>query len=159
MSHRPGDSLEERVFVSLGANLGDRGKSLERAARELADLPGTAVTGRSMVRETAPVDFLDQPDFLNQVLRLSTALEPEELLKRLLAIERGMGRVRELPKGPRLIDLDILFYGGRVLAGGRLVLPHPQVWNRPFFLEMIAEIDPEFLRLRRLEREQPGEGA
>jgi 2-amino-4-hydroxy-6-hydroxymethyldihydropteridine diphosphokinase len=137
--------VEERIFVSLGANLGCLTENLERASRELARLPGTRVIGRSLARLTRPVGLAGQPDFLNQVQRLASDLAPGELMKQLLEIERRMGRVRRERWGPRVIDLDILFFGTLKCRSEKLVLPHPEVFNRPFFLEMIREIDPDFL--------------
>ncbi len=136
---------ETDVYLSLGANLGDRQASLEDARREIGRLERTELEAASGQRITEPVGLTDQPEFLNQVLRLSTGLEPLELLERLLEIERAMGRVRTERWGPRVIDIDILFYGMRRIDSQQLVLPHPEVWNRPFFLEMVAGIDSRFL--------------
>jgi 2-amino-4-hydroxy-6-hydroxymethyldihydropteridine diphosphokinase len=136
---------ETEVYLSLGANLGDRQASLARARLEIGRLKRTAVQAASQERMTEPVGLLEQSEFLNQVLRLSTELEPLELLERLLEIERSMGRVRSVRWGPRVIDIDILFYGRARIDTGQLVLPHPEIWNRSFFLEMVAEIDSRFL--------------
>lgn len=144
--HGGRNDVEENVFISLGSNLGEREENLRRADESVAGLGGTEITGRSVARTTAAVGVEDQPDFLNRVLRLRTALGPRELLEHLLAIENGMGRVRRLRWGPRIIDLDILFYGCRRVEEAGLDLPHPEVWNRPFFLEMTEEIDSRFLR-------------
>jgi 2-amino-4-hydroxy-6-hydroxymethyldihydropteridine diphosphokinase len=137
--------LEENVFISLGSNLGDKEEYLRHASQSLAALPRTRVTGKSGIVLTRPVGLAGQPEFLNQVQRLSTALSPEELLGHLLDIEKEMGRVRTVRWGPRVIDLDILFYGTVITSLPTLVLPHPEIWNRPFFIEMIREIDPAFL--------------
>jgi 2-amino-4-hydroxy-6-hydroxymethyldihydropteridine diphosphokinase len=137
--------VEENVFISLGSNLGDKEENLRRASQSLAALPGIKVTGKSGIVLTRPVGLTGQPDFLNQVQRLSTGLSPEELLGYLLDIEKEMGRVRTVRWGPRVIDLDILFYGTVILSLPTLVLPHPEIRNRPFFMEMIREIDPAFL--------------
>ena len=137
--------MEPNVFISLGSNLGDRQANLVKAAGELVRLPQTEITGESRARVTRAVGLSGQPDFLNQVKRLSTQLAPAELLKSLLLIESRLGRVRTVRWGPRVIDLDILFYGCLECNTDSLVLPHPEVWNRPFFLEMIQEIDSRFL--------------
>jgi len=137
--------LEPNVFISLGSNLGDRQANLIKVSGEISRLPGTEITGESGARMTRPVGLSGQPDFLNQVKRLSTRLAPEELLETLLSIENRLGRVRTVRWGPRVIDLDILFYGYLESDADSLVLPHPEVWNRPFFLEMIREIDSRFL--------------
>jgi 2-amino-4-hydroxy-6-hydroxymethyldihydropteridine diphosphokinase len=138
--------LEPNVFISLGSNLGDRQANLIKAAGELVLLPQTEITGESRARVTRAVGLSGQPDFLNQVKRLSTRLVPAELLESLLSIENRLGRVRTVRWGPRVIDLDILFYGYQQCNTDSLVLPHPEVWNRPFFLEMIQEIDRGFLQ-------------
>jgi 2-amino-4-hydroxy-6-hydroxymethyldihydropteridine diphosphokinase len=138
--------LEEDVFISLGSNLGDREENLRRASETLLLLPETQVTGRSRARMTAAVGRTDQPDFLNQVQRLSTSLHPVELLKNLLRIESDLGRVRTEHWGPRVIDLDLLFYGKAERETEFLVLPHREIWHRPFFLEMISEIDGSFIQ-------------
>jgi len=137
--------LEPNVFISLGSNLGDRQANLIKAAGELLRLPQTEITGESRAHLTGAVGLGGQPDFLNQVKRLSTGLAPDELLNSLLSIENRLGRVRTVRWGPRVIDLDILFYGYQHCNTDSLVLPHPEVWNRPFFLEMIREIDARFL--------------
>lgn len=137
--------MEPNVFISLGSNLGDRQANLGKASGELVRLPGTEITGESRARMTKAVGLTGQPDFFNQVKRLSTELTPDELLTTLLSIENQSGRVRTVRRGPRVIDLDILFYGHLECKTDSLVLPHPEVWNRPFFLEMIAEIDNRFL--------------
>ena len=138
-------SVESKVFVSLGANLGRREASFERARQRIGSLPGTEITGESAERSTAPVGLTDQPEFLNQVVRLSTSLEPCELMDALLEIERSLGRVRSGRWGPRTIDLDILFYGRLRMDTPELRVPHPELKNRPFFLEMVAEIDGDYL--------------
>jgi 2-amino-4-hydroxy-6-hydroxymethyldihydropteridine diphosphokinase len=99
---------------------------------------------RSSVRETDPVGFADQPKFLNAVAELRTDLSPRELLERLLAIERELGRerARERRWGPRLIDLDLLLYGGEVIDEPGLTVPHPRLAERRFVLEPLAEIAP-----------------
>ncbi|MEA1997074.1 MAG: 2-amino-4-hydroxy-6-hydroxymethyldihydropteridine diphosphokinase [Gemmatimonadota bacterium] len=149
-AERAGDN----VFISLGSNLGEREAYLERAARMIAALPGVEVTGESGACFTSPVGPVpDQPDFLNQVLRVSTTLSAESLLEHLLAVENEMGRVRTVRGGPRVIDLDILFYGMERCDRPSLVLPHEEVRNRPFFLEMIREIDSGFLERWKKTRE------
>lgn len=135
-----------QVFVSLGGNLGNLRANLARARTKIAELDCTDLESASAQRLTEPVGVVGQPEFLNQVLRLSTGLEPQALLDCLLEIEKGMGRVRTSRWGPRIIDLDILFYGALRLETPSLVLPHPEVWVRPFFLDMIGELDSTFLQ-------------
>jgi 2-amino-4-hydroxy-6-hydroxymethyldihydropteridine diphosphokinase len=129
------------AFVALGANLGDRISTLQSAVDRLAGLG--RIEAISSVYETDPVGYLDQPRFLNAVLKLSTALPPEALLDRLLEIEAELGRVRTFANAPRAIDLDLLLYEGDIRATDRLVLPHPRMLERAFVLVPLAEIAPE----------------
>jgi 2-amino-4-hydroxy-6-hydroxymethyldihydropteridine diphosphokinase len=130
------------VFIGLGTNLGDRGANIERAKKMLARIPGLAVVRESSLEETRPVDVTDQPDFLNQVVMVETDMAPLELLRHLRMIESAMGRVRTVPKGPRVIDLDMLLYGSESLDTVELRLPHPEITRRPFVLRHLLEISP-----------------
>jgi len=130
-----------RAYVGLGSNIGDRRAALEEAVRRLETGAGR-VAARSCVYRTDPVEVIDQEEFMNQVLALDTSLEPAVLLGRCLAIERAMGRVRTRDKGPRVIDLDLLFYGDTVLKERGLEVPHPRLHLRRFVLAPLAEIAP-----------------
>jgi 2-amino-4-hydroxy-6-hydroxymethyldihydropteridine diphosphokinase len=133
-----------RAFIGLGANLGEP-EELIRSALELLDAEeGIEVLEVSSLRETDPVGYEDQPRFLNGAAELATELSPQELLERLLAIERRLGRVRgEGPRyGPRTIDLDLLLYGAETVQEPGLTLPHPRLHERRFALEPLAELDP-----------------
>ena len=133
-----------RSYVGLGANLGDRADTMQSAVDLLAGDPEIEVIAVSTLRLTEPVDFLDQPEFLNGVAALDTNLPPLELLARLLAVERLLGRVRGGPRyGPRSIDLDLLLYGDEVVDEAGLTVPHPRIHRRRFVLEPLAELDPE----------------
>jgi 2-amino-4-hydroxy-6-hydroxymethyldihydropteridine diphosphokinase len=133
-----------RAYVGLGANLGDRERTLRRALELLRADPGIAVAAVSSFRETDPVGYADQPRFVNAVAALDTELAPRELLERLLSTERSLGRVRQGPRfGPRTIDLDLLLYGDQVLDEPGLRVPHPRLAERRFVLEPLAELDPE----------------
>jgi 2-amino-4-hydroxy-6-hydroxymethyldihydropteridine diphosphokinase len=134
-----------KAYVGLGANLGDREESIRRAVDRLRAEPGIEVVAVSSLRETQPVGYGDQPDFLNGAVALETSLPPRELLARLLAVERELGRVREegLRFGPRTIDLDLLLYGGETVDEQGLTVPHPRLAERRFALEPLAELDPE----------------
>ena len=136
---------DERIFLGLGTNLGEREANLREAVRRLAALPGTRVVGLSSLHETAPWGVEDQPPFLNAVAELRTELEPEALLTAVKEIERAMGREPTFRWGPRLIDLDLLLYGERRLRTERLTLPHPHLRERPFVTEPLGEIAPEVL--------------
>ncbi len=129
----------ERVFVGLGANLGDARATLEAALLAIAALPRTQQLARSSIYRTAPVET-SGPAFLNAVAELSTALEPDELLLGLQAIERAHGRERPYRNAPRTLDLDLLAYGQRVLQTPDLTLPHPRAHLRAFVLQPLAEL-------------------
>jgi 2-amino-4-hydroxy-6-hydroxymethyldihydropteridine diphosphokinase len=132
-----------RAYIGLGANLGDRERTIRRAIEILGAEPGVEVVAVSTLRETDPVGYVDQPRFLNGAAAIETELEPRELLDRLLAVERALGRDRSGPRyGPRTIDLDLLLYGDRVVDEPGLTVPHPRLAERPFALEPLAELGP-----------------
>ncbi|QTH43072.1 2-amino-4-hydroxy-6-hydroxymethyldihydropteridine diphosphokinase [Cohnella sp. LGH] len=131
------------AYVALGANLGDREASLKEAIRRLQSEPELELRRISPVYETAPVGYADQPSFLNMTIGLQTSLGPEELLRRLLAIELEMGRVRNIRNGPRNIDLDLLAYDGVEMDTPELTLPHPRMGQRAFVLVPLKDIWPE----------------
>ncbi|MFN2382626.1 MAG: 2-amino-4-hydroxy-6-hydroxymethyldihydropteridine diphosphokinase [Gemmatimonadota bacterium] len=130
--------MSGRAFLSLGANLGDRRAALGAARAALIDTPGVRLAACSAVIETAPVDVLEQPPFLNQVLAVDTTLTPRALLEACLGIERQLGRDRTAgpPHGPRTLDVDLLLFEGRTLDEPGLTLPHPRLAARPFFLAL-----------------------
>ena len=132
------------IYLSLGSNLGDRAANLERAVEALAEI-GVHVLRRSSIYETEPVDFLAQPWFLNCVVEAETSLEPRQLLEGLQAIERKLGSKKLVPRGPRILDLDILFYETAVIHEAGIEIPHPRLTERRFVLVPMAEIAPEFL--------------
>jgi 2-amino-4-hydroxy-6-hydroxymethyldihydropteridine diphosphokinase len=127
-----------RAYVGVGANLGDRERTI-RAALEA--LPG--VVAVSQLRETEPVGVIDQPRFLNGAAALETELSPRALLDVLLAVERELGRERRERWGPRTIDLDLLLYGGETIHQPGLTVPHPRLHERRFALEPLLDLDPE----------------
>ena len=135
--------------IALGSNLasdfGHRAQNLEQAIVRLATI-GT-VNARSTFFDTEPVGFVEQPRFLNAAVLLETVFPPLELLSAMLAIERAMGRRRDgvPPKGPRIIDLDLLYYNQVVLSSPALTLPHPAIADRVFVLAPLAEIAPAWL--------------
>jgi 2-amino-4-hydroxy-6-hydroxymethyldihydropteridine diphosphokinase len=135
----------DRVFIALGSNLGDRAAWLKQAREKLSSAPTVQLVAASSVYETEPVGKIEQPAFLNQVLEVRTTLAPENLLSRLLQVERELGRVRNERWGPRNIDLDLLAFGDRIFKTSRLVLPHPELHRRRFVLQPWAEIAPEFI--------------
>lgn len=132
-----------RAYIGLGANLGDRGPSLRAALAALAAEPGVELLAVSAFRETEPVGYTAQPPFLNAAAEVETALSPRELVERLLAIERSLGRTREGPRfGPRTIDLDLLVHGDEIVDEPGVTVPHPRLHERRFALEPLAELAP-----------------
>jgi 2-amino-4-hydroxy-6-hydroxymethyldihydropteridine diphosphokinase len=130
------------IYLSLGSNLGDRAASLERAIQALP-AAGAQALRRSSTYETEPVDLLDQPWFLNCVIEAETSLSPEELLGNLQAIEAEMGSRKLVARGPRIIDLDVLFYGSEVIRTPGIEIPHPRLAARRFVLVPLAELAPQ----------------
>ncbi len=131
------------VYLGLGTNLGDRQKNLKEAKARLFTDDVIDPVGESSIEETEPVDYADQPDFLNQVLLVRTNIEPLPLLRLLQHIESDMGRRRTISKGPRIIDLDMLLYDERIMTTGELTIPHPAIVKRPFVLRGLVEINRE----------------
>ena len=131
------------AYLALGSNIGDREANLRDAVRRM-ESEGIRVVARSSLYETVPQELLDQPSFLNAVVEVETDLFPMQLLARVQQIERAMGRRRVTPKGPRNIDIDILFYGRAVIGTAELEVPHPRIAQRRFVLEPLAEIAPDF---------------
>jgi 2-amino-4-hydroxy-6-hydroxymethyldihydropteridine diphosphokinase len=133
-----------KVHVLIGGNMNDRAGNLARAVHFLGEHTG-GMLRLSSVYETAPWGDTAQDRFLNQALILETALPPVILLDVLLSIELLMGRKRLAKNGPRIIDIDILFYNKLVYRDARLTIPHPEIQNRRFALIPLAEIDPDFI--------------
>lgn len=138
--------MNEIAYLGLGSNLGDRAANLLRAISALAN-GRLRLVAASSIYETDPVDYPDQPKFLNQVIGVtSPRLEPFSLLQLCLEIETRLGRRRSLPRGPRSIDIDLLLLGDFVIDGEfngvDLILPHPRMHLRRFVLEPLAEIAP-----------------
>ena len=132
-----------RIYLSLGSNLGDRAANLEHAFAALPGI-GVRVLRRSSIYETEPVDFLDQPWFLNCAVEAETSLAPRPLLEQLQTIEQTLGSRKLVPRGPRIIDLDVLFYENEVIREPGMEIPHPRLVDRRFVLVPLAEIAPEF---------------
>jgi 2-amino-4-hydroxy-6-hydroxymethyldihydropteridine diphosphokinase len=136
----------EHTYIGLGSNLGDRAGNLLLAVRGLMDA-GLKVVRLSSVYETEPVDVREQPTFLNMVAEVerSKLFSPEQVLARLLRIEYALGRRREVQRGPRTIDLDLLLDGDEQRATAFLTLPHPRLHQRRFVLAPLAELAPDLL--------------
>jgi 2-amino-4-hydroxy-6-hydroxymethyldihydropteridine diphosphokinase len=132
---------ETTVYLSLGSNLGDREKNLRTAIAALAEAK-VRVTCVSSFYETEPVDLHEQPWFVNCVVKATTRIPAPELLRALRGIESRMGSKKLMPKGPRLIDIDILLYGNQTINTLELQVPHPRMLLRKFVLVPLAEVAP-----------------
>lgn len=132
----------ERVFVGLGANLGDARATVLWALAALDTLPGTRCVAHSHLYRSAPV-LATGPDFINAAAELRTGLEPPALLNALHALEREQGRQRPFRNAPRTLDLDLLLFGERSVASAELTLPHPRLHERAFVLLPLLELAPE----------------
>ncbi len=131
------------VYLSLGGNMGDRDHYLSGARNSIKEtFPSVRFSG---VYETEPVDFLDQDWFLNQVAEIQTDLTPESLLEWARSLEERFGRQRNIPKGPRTLDIDILLYDHQILTGATLTLPHPELLNRRHVLVPLAELASDMM--------------
>ncbi|MBC8525795.1 MAG: 2-amino-4-hydroxy-6-hydroxymethyldihydropteridine diphosphokinase [Candidatus Cloacimonetes bacterium] len=131
------------VFIGLGSNLGNRKENIKKAIMKISELPQSSVQAASSIINTKPMGKIDQPDFLNCVIKIKTELNPEQLLSKLLQIEKEMGRIRKEKLGPRIIDLDILFFNDEIIKTKELIIPHSEILNRKFVLYLIKEIAPQ----------------
>lgn len=135
--------MEHTVYLALGSNLGNRLSNLKNAISNLT--PQMDVKKKSPVYETPPWGYADQPPYLNQVLMVETYLEPEDLLGHLKRLETVLGREPTFTNGPRVIDLDILFYDDIVIDSPPLVIPHPRLHHRAFVLVPLNDIAPDLI--------------
>lgn len=128
------------IIVALGSNLGDREQNLAQARLRMAQ--SVSILATSRIYQSTPVEYQDQPDFLNQVIEISEniSFSPHELLNFLLDIEKKMGRTRVIKKGPRTIDLDLIFYSDHVIHDSELSIPHPAWMERDFILYPLSEL-------------------
>lgn len=134
------------VFLSVGSNLGDRLENCRRGIAGLIKCGSTMLTGQSRFYFTEPVDYVKQDWFVNAVIRIRTDLEPETLLRAARTVQEGAGRVRDRIRfGPRILDLDILLYGERVVKTDTLSIPHPRMHERRFVLQPMCDIDPDIV--------------
>jgi 2-amino-4-hydroxy-6-hydroxymethyldihydropteridine diphosphokinase len=134
--------LHHVAFVGLGSNLADPVAQVSGALDALGKLPQTRITRRSSLYRSAPVGYLDQPDFINAVAQLETELTPRALLDALLALEQECGRTREFCNAPRTLDLDVLLYDDLIHHEHGLTIPHTQMHLRAFVLQPLLEIAP-----------------
>lgn len=133
------------VYIGLGSNLGNREENLHAAYRHILVVEGVQPVRCSRFYETVPVGGPPQPMFLNAALEVKTSLPPYKLLERFQSIEALIGRVRTVMWGPRLIDIDLLLYGNKIIDEERLKIPHPLMHTRLFVLEPLAEIAPNMV--------------
>lgn len=136
-------SSRHDAYIGLGANLGARKQSIHRALDAIDDLPQVELVDVSNMYETNACFVEEQPDFINACAHLKTSLSALGLLQQLLAIEQSMGRVRDVHQGPRVIDLDLLFYADQIIDEEGLSVPHPDLHNRDFVLRPMVDIAPE----------------
>jgi 2-amino-4-hydroxy-6-hydroxymethyldihydropteridine diphosphokinase len=132
--------VKDVAYVALGSNLGHREVFLAQALHSIAELPGTRVLAATPVEETEPIGPVEQGPFLNQMIAIETDLSPQALLQELMKIEAAAGRVREMKWGPRTLDLDIVLFENQRVTEPELVVPHPQLSNRPFWLRELTEL-------------------
>ena len=133
----------ETAYIALGSNQKEPQRQLQAGFAALARLPDTQLIAQSALYRSAPVGYVNQPDFVNAVAVIRTALAPRALLDALLAIEREHGRVREFPNAPRTLDLDIALYGEHVIHEPGLTVPHPRMVERAFVMVPLADIAPD----------------
>lgn len=133
------------VFIGMGSNLGNREENIKKAILKIGELPHASIVATSSIINTKPIGKRDQPDFLNCIIRIETNFNAEKLLTQLKKIESDMGRIRGEKWGPRIIDLDILFFNDEIVNTKNLQIPHPGILNRKFVLQLMKEFAPEFV--------------
>ena len=134
-----------KLYLSLGSNMGDKRKNLLKAIELIGKLENTEVSRISTILQTEPFGYLEQDNFLNACLEVKTLMTAQEFLSAILKIELDMGRVREIKWGPRIIDIDILFYDSEIIEEDNLAVPHPWICEREFVLEPLSEIAPNYI--------------
>ena len=132
------------VFIAIGTNLGDKEENIRQSIKKM-EQNNIHIIKKSNVYKTMPYGYKNQPVFLNCVVQAETMLSPEELLYVLLSIEKQMGRKRKIHWGPRIIDLDIIFYDNLIINSSNLKIPHPDMQNREFVLKPLCDIAPNFV--------------
>lgn len=133
------------AYISVGSNLGDKLENCRRGIRQL-ERDEVRLKAESRIYQTEPVDYLDQDWFINIVVKIETLLDPSRLLRRLQSIQRKAGRLQDSIRfGPRVLDLDIIFYDEVVIHSAQLVIPHPRMHKRRFVLQPLCDIDPAIM--------------
>jgi 2-amino-4-hydroxy-6-hydroxymethyldihydropteridine diphosphokinase len=133
-----------KAYLLIGGNMGDRLVNLKEVINQLNDTAGS-IEQASSIYETAPWGNTQQPAFLNQALLLSTSYDANELLKIALSIEAKMGRIRSIPLGPRIMDIDIIYFNNEIIKTKQLTIPHPHLSKRNFVLIPLVEIAPHYI--------------
>jgi len=136
--------LMNNVYLLIGGNMGDRMANLA-AARNSINMECGLIIAASSIYETEAWGYKEQPAFLNQAIAIETSLEAEKLLEEILKIEITLGRKREIPLGPRIIDIDIIYFNDKMINSSKLTIPHPSMAERKFVLIPLAEIAPAFI--------------
>ena len=134
--------MTEGIYLLLGSNMGDKRQQLTTAIDKIS-IENKIIT-KSAIYETSAWGNTNQPSFYNQVIRINTSLNPQELLAHLLSIELQMGRIRKEKWGQRVIDIDIIYYNDQIISSHQLSIPHPEIQNRKFTLIPLVEIAPRF---------------
>ena len=132
------------AYLGLGSNVGDRETQLNQAIHILNEIEGINVTQTSLIYETDPVGYVEQPQFLNQCIEIQTTLTPRDLLNACLETEQQLHRVRDVRWGPRTLDVDILLFDKQIINEDDLVIPHPRMLERSFVLIPLNDIAPDF---------------
>lgn len=132
------------IFLGLGSNIGDKRNNLQSALRILSRIQGLTVKKQSAIYDTEPVGYTDQHYFSNMVVEVNYEFSPEILLKELKKTESGMGRIESFRWGPRIIDIDILYFDSLIISTDNLEIPHPEIRNRLFVLKPLLEIAGDF---------------
>ncbi|MEJ2729159.1 MAG: 2-amino-4-hydroxy-6-hydroxymethyldihydropteridine diphosphokinase [Deltaproteobacteria bacterium] len=134
------------AYISVGSNMGDRLQNCLRGIEALTEIGNSRILAQSRIYTTEPVDYKDQGWFINIMVKLETADDPFKLLDRIKEIQRAAGRAQDpIRFGPRILDLDIIFYDDRIIESKRLVVPHPRMHKRRFVLKPICDIDPKII--------------
>jgi len=136
--------LMNYVYLLIGGNMGDRMANLTKASNKL-NIECGSITSSSSIYETEAWGYKEQPAFLNQALIIETSLNAEKLLAAILKIEIDLGRKREIPLGPRIIDIDIIYFNDEIIRSSNLTIPHPSMAERKFVLTPLAEIAPAYI--------------
>ncbi len=132
-----------KALIGIGSNIGDRKAHIETAIEALNHIPSVKVLRVSSLYETSPWGYVNQDNFYNGVIEVETSLSANGLLGVCLGIEAGVGRIREIKNGPRILDLDLLLYEGTESTTAELTLPHPRMFERDFVLIPLKELYPD----------------